>query len=90
MHTGHSFSSDSAPARRLRAVAMATARPRVVPPSLTLEGRRSYLEIATRAQTESVHAYTVLGLGLQAYQTAALLKRIATPNPSPPSHDAGR
>jgi hypothetical protein len=69
---------------------MVVERVRVAPPSLDADGRRSYLEIATRAQAERVHAYTVLGLGLQAYQTATHLQQAEQPDPPPPSHDAGR
>ena len=61
-----------------------------MPPLLSVEGRRSYLEIATRAQAECVHAYTVLGLGLQTYQTGTSLLLSKQPDPPAPLHDAGR
>lgn len=38
------------------------------------DDRRSYVEIATRAQTERVHAYTMLCLGLQSSLTAERLR----------------
>lgn len=68
---------------------MAVEQPRTMPPHLSAEGRRSYLEIATRAQTECVHAYTVLSLGLQTYLIGASLLQPAQPDPPAPSHDAG-
>lgn len=68
---------------------MAVEQSRQMPPSFSAEGRRSYLEIASRAQTERVHVYTVLGLGLQAYQVAASLQQPEPTDPPALSHDGG-
>ena len=89
MHTGHSSLTDS-PALRLRrcadgpAVDMVAAaetatrdvRTRHVPLHMTVSDRQAFVEIARRGQTEHVHGYAVLALGLHVYATAA---RLATP-----------
>tara|TARA_X000001036_G_scaffold220850_1_gene206704 strand:+ start:189 stop:491 length:303 start_codon:yes stop_codon:yes gene_type:complete len=38
-----------------------------VPPDFTNDNRRSYLDIARRAQAHQVHGYTVMALGLQTF-----------------------
>ena len=52
---------------------------RSVPPQMTTDGRRSFVEIATRAQTERAHMYTTLCLGMQSFLTAEQLRgRVAS------------
>ena len=45
-----------------------------MPPGLTEDGRRAFVEIAVRAQAERSHAYTMLCLGLQSFLTAERLR----------------
>jgi len=49
-----------------------------MPVGLDEDGRRSFVEIATRAQIERVHGYTALCLGLQSFLTAEGLRANAS------------
>ena len=47
---------------------------RVVPTCIDADGRRAYLAIAKRSQTESVNLYSVLVLGSEMYRFSRKLK----------------
>ena len=63
---------------RLLAGSMTTTSLRDVPIGLTLECRKSFVEIALRARSEQVNVYSVLCLGLQAYRATKRLEPLST------------
>ena len=52
----------------------AEATRRTIPGVLDEDGRRSFVEIAARAQAERAHTYTTVCLGLQSFLTAERLR----------------
>ena len=67
-HTEHSRDSSFDAFLLLMSAGYRTTEPRVVPAHFTEEDRRSFLAVAERAASEAVNCYTILSLGVQAYE----------------------